>query len=99
MAPPGITSMSRFCVVTLILLLSGCSSTQFLVANAPTVFDRVGRHSDLPYGQDPRQRLDIYSPRQAVSRPVVIFWYGGSWVKGSKAEYRFVGTTLAERGF
>ena len=80
------------------LLLTGCSTTQFLVANAPTQFDRVDRHADLAYGQDRRQRLDIYSPRQAVNRPVVIFWYGGSWVKGKKWEYRFVGTTLAERG-
>ena len=80
------------------LLLTGCSTTQFLVANAPTQFDRVDRHADLAYGQDRRQRLDIYSPRQAVNRPVVIFWYGGSWVKGKKWEYGFVGTTLAERG-
>jgi acetyl esterase/lipase len=28
----------------------------------------------------------------------VVFWYGGSWVKGKKSQYRFVGTTLAERG-
>jgi acetyl esterase/lipase len=28
-----------------------------------------------------------------------VFWYGGSWVKGNKAEYRFVGITLAEQGF
>jgi len=32
-------------------------------------------------------------------RPVVIFWYGGSWQSGSKADYRFVGAALAERGF
>jgi acetyl esterase/lipase len=29
---------------------------------------------------------------------VVVFWYGGSWVKGNKAQYGFVGTTLAEHG-
>jgi acetyl esterase/lipase len=31
-------------------------------------------------------------------RPVVIFWYGGSWFEGSKADYRFVGTALAKQG-
>jgi acetyl esterase/lipase len=91
--------MRRLSCIALILLLTGCSSTQFVLANAPTEFDRVDRHADLPYGQDPRQRLDVYSPRQATNRPVVIFWYGGSWVKGKKSNYRFVGTTLAERGF
>ena len=80
-------------------MLSGCASAQFLIANAPTEFDRVDRHANLVYGQDPRQHLDIYAPRRAAQRPVVIFWYGGSWVKGNKAEYRFVGTTLAEHGF
>ena len=80
-------------------MLSGCASAQFLIANAPTQFDRVDRHANLAYGQDPRQHLDIYAPRRAAQRPVVIFWYGGSWVKGNKAEYRFVGTTLAEHGF
>lgn len=90
--------MLRFGVIALVLLLGGCGSTGFLVANAPTAFDRIDRHGDLPYGQGPRRHLDVYSPRQALNRPVVIFWYGGSWMKGKKSEYRFVGTTLAERG-
>ena len=90
--------MSRATLIAFLLLLAGCSTTQFLAANAPTEFDRIGRHADLAYGQDPRQRLDVYSPRHATNRPVVIFWYGGSWVKGQKSNYRFVGTSLAERG-
>src|SRR2546423_13163556 len=90
--------MSRFFCIALLLLLAGCSSTQFVLANAPTEFDRVDRHANLPYGQDPRQRLDVYSPRQATNRPVVIFWYGGSWGKGKKSNYRFVGTAPAGRG-
>ena len=95
--------MRRLYLTALLVLLSGCSTTEFLVANAPTEFDRIDRHADLPYGNDPRQHLDIYAPRQGQSppgraRPVVIFWYGGSWVKGKKSQYRFVGTTLAERG-
>jgi acetyl esterase/lipase len=86
-------------VMALAAGLSACRSAEFLLANAPTEFDRVDRHVDLAYGQDPRQRLDIYAPRHAQHRPVVIFWYGGSWTQGSKADYRFVGTTLAEHGF
>jgi acetyl esterase/lipase len=92
--------MGRLGLIALLLLLLGsCSTTEHLLANAPTVFDRVEHRSDLPYGQLPRQRLDVYAPRQAVMRPVVVFWYGGSWVEGSKGSYRFVGTTLAEQGF
>jgi acetyl esterase/lipase len=84
--------------ISLVFLLQGCASTLSLVANGPTQFDRVDQHTDLAYGQGSRQRLDVYSPRHAVNRPVVVFWYGGSWVKGKKSRYRFVGTTLAERG-
>ncbi len=90
--------MTRFAVIALAVLLQGCASAGFLAANAPTEFDRIDRHADLPYGDGPRQRLDIYSPRAASERPVVVFWYGGSWVKGNKSQYRFVGTTLAEHG-
>jgi acetyl esterase/lipase len=85
--------------MTLVALLSGCRNAEFFLANAPTEFDRVDRHVDLAYGHDARQRLDIYAPRHAVNLPVVIFWYGGSWTQGSKSDYRFVGTTLAEHGF
>jgi len=85
------------CLV-LVLSLAGCSVVEFGAANAPNVFAGVQRHRDLSYGEGPRQRLDVYAPRKASNRPVVIFWYGGSWVKGSKAQYRFVGTTLAEHG-
>jgi acetyl esterase/lipase len=91
--------MSRIGLIALLLLLTGCSATEHLLANVPTVFDRVEHLADVPYGTLPRQRLDVYAPRRASLRPVVVFWYGGSWVTGSKEDYRFVGTTLAERGF
>ena len=79
--------------------MAGCSLLQFGAANAPNLFAGVQRHSDVAYGADPRQRLDVYAAGQATNRPVVIFWYGGSWVNGSKSQYRFVGVALAQRGF
>jgi len=90
--------MTRITLALVLLWLGGCSTTEFFFANAPTAFDRVDNHRDLGYGKGPRRRLDVYSPRGAVNRPVVVFWYGGSWVTGAKSEYRFVGTTLAEHG-
>ena len=81
------------------MLLSGCEGLLFLVANAPTAFGSFHRVADLPYGAGPRNTLDVYSPRAASNRPIVIFWHGGSWTGGSKSFYRFVGAALAERGF
>jgi acetyl esterase/lipase len=83
----------------LALLMSGCSGTEFFLANAPTDFSRIERRANLAYGADRRQKLDIYLPRMADRRPIVIFWYGGSWIKGSEADYRFVGIALAKLGF
>ena len=85
--------------------LCGCTSVSFAVANAPAHFTAVTRQSGLSYGDRPRQQLDLYLPPPAAAgassaaRPVIIFWYGGSWSSGARAEYRFVGTELAELGY
>ena len=79
--------------------LTGCSSLGFFAANAPNPFGSFKRTSNLAYGNDARQRLDVYAPKNADNRPIVIFFYGGTWVMGQKAEYAFVGAALAERGY
>ncbi|RJS93345.1 alpha/beta hydrolase [Salinisphaera sp. Q1T1-3] len=78
-------------------LLTACSG-QFWV-NALTPPWGHTRHADIAYGEGPRQQLDIYAPaRPATGRPVVVFFYGGSWQTGDKDGYRFVGQALASRG-
>jgi len=44
--------------------------------------------------------LDVYRPTSAAKAgtPVVVFFYGGSWQRGSRSQYRFVGQRLAENG-
>lgn len=54
---------------------------------------------DLAYGPEPRQKLDIYTPRGAPPRASIVFLYGGSWTSGSRALYRFLGQALAGRGY
>lgn len=55
---------------------------------------------DLAYGDGPRRRLDIYAPRTGSGpRPVIVFFYGGSWNSGERSGYAFVGRALAARGF
>jgi acetyl esterase/lipase len=56
---------------------------------------------DVPYGADPRQRVDVYRPRGRCGEalPVIVFFYGGSWSSGTKSGYSFVGRALASRGF
>ncbi|AOW15052.1 hypothetical protein LPB72_21200 [Hydrogenophaga crassostreae] len=53
----------------------------------------------LAYGHHERQRMDVYLPMPAVSdAPVVVFFYGGSWSSGNRADYKFVGEALASQG-
>ncbi|NUS37766.1 MAG: alpha/beta hydrolase [Lysobacter sp.] len=40
---------------------------------------------DIPYGDDPHQRLDVYVPEHGASRaPVVFMVHGGGWKRGDK---------------
>ena len=93
--------MHRIVCLTLLLLclvLGGCSKFDLLNAAVPRGGYALDR--DVAYGPLPRQRLDVYRPRERVKPAgVVVFFYGGDWQNGSKADYRFVGQALASRGF
>ncbi|WP_029978595.1 alpha/beta hydrolase [Pseudomonas sp. PH1b] len=81
----------------LISLLAACSPLKVL--NSLTPGSSFTKTSGIAYGSDPRQRLDVYRPRQAApGAPVVVFFYGGSWNSGSRSDYDFVGEALASRG-
>lgn len=56
--------------------------------------------SSIPFGTH-GQSLDVWRPAGQASpkRPVVIFWYGGGWVKGDRRAYSFAARALAREGF
>lgn len=61
---------------------------------------RVAR--DLTYGDDPRQKFDLYGPRWTPGQPtlpVIVFFYGGGWDSGSRSLYGWAAQALAARGF
>ena len=51
---------------------------------------------DVPYGNDDRQKLDVYMPENAGSAgtPVLMFLHGGYWVLGHKDTLRQVDAGL-----
>jgi len=81
------------------LALAGCSVFDLVDTVTPRGGYSVER--DQAYGADARQRLDVYRPAglDDPTRPVVLFFYGGNWKSGSKADYRFVGQSLATTGY
>ena len=81
-------------------LAAGCGRAGFLAANIPAAFGDYKRHPNIPYGDDPRHRLDVYVPDTlSKTPPLVVFWHGGRWTFGDKADYRFVGAALTELGY
>ena len=84
------------------ILLGGCSPSNLLNAFVPD--DGYVVHQGIAYGDAERQALDVYRPEDGSEgaidgAPVVVFFYGGSWKRGSRGDYRFLGEALARQGF
>ena len=78
-------------------ILAACSPVSLLNATVPS--DGYTIHKDIAYGNDPRQKLDIYVPEHSHAAPVIVFFYGGSWRMGGKKDYVFLGQAFASKGF
>lgn len=52
----------------------------------------------IPYGDDPRHKLDLYLPARGRVVSTILFFYGGAWVSGARWYYRLLGRALAARG-
>jgi acetyl esterase/lipase len=90
-------------LLALAALVSACSPVRTL--NALTPANTYVASDGIAYGPEPRQKLDVYQPKEteelrkpAQGWPVVVFFYGGEWNYGERADYKFVGEALASRG-
>jgi len=54
---------------------------------------------DIPYGDQERQVLDLYAPKDAKDLPVVFWIHGGGWQVGDKSEVKEKPKAFVERGF
>ena len=82
-------------------LLQGCSPLALI--NGWASSDTYRETAGIAYGPHARHRLDIYSPKGSAkisdAPPVIVFFYGGNWDSGERADYLFVGEALAANGF
>lgn len=104
--------MIKYIVFVLVLALVG-SGIWFWSKTDPQKLDFADRMAPGPveyrqapltsiaYGDDARQKLDIYLPKQnaAGASAVLIFFHGGSWHDGEREGYGFLGRAFAARGF
>ncbi len=56
-------------------------------------------YSNIQYGADKRQSLDIYLPSGSGNFPVLFFVHGGAWSSGEKETYGSVGYFYAKKGY
>jgi acetyl esterase/lipase len=99
-------SLRWFGMLLLLVLLGALGLAASMPSRALNLLAALGpgeMRADVAYGPLSRHRLDIHSPGPAVTRPalgypLVVFFYGGSWNRGERADYRFVGQALAARG-
>ncbi len=93
-------------VLVAAIAVIACSPIRALNAIVPSDSHEF---TTVAYGSGERSQLDVYIPRSseqtraerarpAAGWPMVVFFYGGSWNRGDRAQYRFVGEALAARG-
>lgn len=103
----------KFIILVVLLLLLFGGGAKMVVAGGAKSLNMADRLlgpdggarlliADQPYGNGPRQSLDIWVPEQAKQGdklPVIIFFYGGGWDSGDRESYGFAGRALAQKGF
>lgn len=57
--------------------------------------------SNVAYGPDPAQRIEVVAPSDAAAapRPVLVFFHGGGWNHGNPVDYHFLGRAFARAGY
>ena len=86
MAVSRASSLRRRWVVRgglLLLLAVACVATPLIIATIE--LERCVRTTDISYADGARRKLDVYRPRAAANAPVIVFFYGGRWLSGTKA--------------
>jgi acetyl esterase/lipase len=86
-----------FRILDVVMGWFGYSPAVLLNITTPRWGYRVER--EIPYGPEPRHRMDLYLPKhKPQGAPALLFFYGGGFITGSKCEYRFVGQAFASLG-
>ncbi|MGV8929260.1 MAG: alpha/beta hydrolase [Brevundimonas sp.] len=84
------------------LLAAACSPLSLLNTFGPRDGGARRAARDIAYGDDPRQRLDIFvptTPPRDRPWPVLVLFYGGGWDSGDRSDYAWAAQALAARGF
>ena len=95
--------MRKVAAAALVALLAACSPPKLLSTLDRVTGGGAGAKeavSGASFGTH-GQKLDVWTPEDAGSapKPVVVFFYGGGWVGGTRQGYAFAGRAFASKGF
>ncbi len=91
---PLISFVSAFCA----LFLAGCTDVFFAMVDSGADMRNLEEHRGIVFDAQNGLALDAYVPKNVVKAPVVVFFYGGSWERGKRRWYRYVGDALSHHG-
>jgi acetyl esterase/lipase len=77
----------------------GRRSTAAAILNLLSPRSGIEITRSICYAGGHRHTLDVYRPTASCPAPVIVFFYGGSWQRGHKALYGFLGSAIARRGY
>ena len=84
----------------IVMGLNACTTVQVFDALTPKDKNAYQIARDISYGENPRQKYDIYAPKHMVGNlPTIVFFYGGGWDWGSKDTFHWAGKALAALGY
>ncbi|MDF7638230.1 alpha/beta hydrolase [Lactobacillus sp. ESL0791] len=55
--------------------------------------------NDVVYDKEHNLTTDIYLPNDPSTKKVLIFWHGGGWIRGDKADVKDLGKKFADAGY
>src|ERR1700754_1987171 len=90
--------MRRPAILLFTLMLAGCHATFFGAVNARQPSANIVTHRDNVFDAAHGLALDVYAPAHAEHAPVVVYFYGGSWMTGKRQWFRWMGEALAAHG-
>jgi poly(3-hydroxybutyrate) depolymerase len=88
--------MSRALAALLVLAAAAAAAAAAARPRHPTA---TAAFTDVHYGQDAEQTLDIYQPPTTAAHKLVVFLHGGGWTGGNKNVGRIVALPLIEAGY
>jgi acetyl esterase/lipase len=90
--------IARTALIFFVVFLAGCQGAFFGAVNLRQPANDVVAHRNITYDTSSALALDVYSPANAEHAPVVVYFYGGSWMSGKRKWFRWMGEALAAQG-